>query len=108
MGLGGPQQLYVMMQVHYNNPDLDSSRSMENHFFLFVTYHDLKFCPHADIVDSSGLSLIYTSTIPINEAGVLTLGVVTSPFLIIPPMTSAFNVYGWCTSDFTADVSVLW
>ncbi|KAL5491375.1 hypothetical protein EMCRGX_G016654 [Ephydatia muelleri] len=73
LGLGGPGQQYLMLQMHYDNPRLETN-----------------------IIDSSGLNLIYTSTVPQNEAGILNLGLLTSPLLMIPPKASAFTVRGIC------------
>eukprot|EP00731_Ephydatia_muelleri_P014962 Em0008g682a len=78
-GLGGPGEKYVMLEVHYNNPERNTN-----------------------ITDSSGFHLLYTNNAPTYEAGMITLGVKTSPFLIIPPNVTAFNVHGWCISDCTS------
>ena len=68
-----------MLQMHYDNPTLTSN-----------------------IIDSSGFNLIYTSTVPTHEAGILTLGLLVSPLMMIPPKASTFTVRGFCISNCTS------
>lgn len=77
-GLGGPSEKYLMLEIHYNNPKLDSN-----------------------ILDSSGFSLVYTSTIPVHEAAIFSTGSLLTPHLIVPPNATAFTASGRCTSECT-------
>lgn len=92
-----------MLEVHYNNPERNTSKPSKTQ--TTIADHDLKLVLPTDITDSSGFHLLYTNNAPTYEAGMITLGVKTSPFLIIPPNVTAFNVHGWCISDCTSSVS---
>ena len=70
-----------------------------------TSQHEACYLLLTGITDSSGFTLVYTSTVPKNEAGILALGMIVSPFLIIPPKTSSYTVRGFCTPNCTSTVS---
>ena len=55
-----------------------------------------------DIIDSSGLQLTYSSIPRTFEAGVLQVGHAVSKFMIVPPGTNNFDVFGDCSSHCTS------
>ncbi|XP_069165930.1 MOXD1 homolog 1-like isoform X2 [Procambarus clarkii] len=68
---------YFLKEIHYDNPDLKQ-----------------------DIVDASGLRVLYTETLREHDAGVLTIGHDISPLLVVPPGTHWLTV-GICHPDCT-------
>nr|XP_045616124.1 MOXD1 homolog 1-like isoform X2 [Procambarus clarkii] len=68
---------YFLKEIHYDNPDLKQ-----------------------DIVDASGLRVLYTETPREYDAGVLTIGHSISPLLVVPPGTHWLTV-GICHPDCT-------
>lgn len=72
------------METHYDNPEMKS-----------------------DINDSSGIAFSHTATVPLYEAGILTVGHLTASTLIIPPGATDFDSFGDCASECTSTVSTL-
>ncbi|XP_028653745.2 DBH-like monooxygenase protein 1 homolog [Erpetoichthys calabaricus] len=73
--------LYVMMEVHYDNPTFQEG-----------------------LTDSSGLRLFYTSELRQFDAGVLETGVWVSLYHIIPPGVSEYLSEGHCTKECLQEV----
>ncbi|RWS14424.1 Dopamine beta-hydroxylase-like protein, partial [Dinothrombium tinctorium] len=69
---------YVMLEVHYNNPELKSG-----------------------IVDSSGIRLYYTPSLRQNDVGILEIGLEYTDKNSIPPRQKAFDLAGYCVSECT-------
>ncbi|CAH1233413.1 MOXD1 [Branchiostoma lanceolatum] len=67
---------YVLMEMHYDNPQLASG-----------------------IHDSSGLRLTYTPELRDNDMGALEVGVVVTKYHVIPPHTEAFVSVGFCNTN---------
>ncbi|RWS27720.1 Dopamine beta-hydroxylase-like protein [Leptotrombidium deliense] len=67
---------YVMLEVHYNNPDLK-----------------------AGVIDSSGVRLYYTSTLRKYDVGILEIGLEYTDKNSIPPKQAAFALSGYCVSE---------
>ncbi len=79
--IGGPgNPSYVVLEIHYDNPNLDSG-----------------------VIDSSGMEFFYSDTKPVHRAGIMILGHVVSPTMIIPPKVNDFVVEGLCASDCTQE-----
>ncbi|GAB6033666.1 hypothetical protein CHUAL_013726 [Chamberlinius hualienensis] len=77
--IGGPTYSpYVMLEVHYNNPELRN-----------------------DYVDSSGIKFYYTSQLRPNDAAVLEIGLEYSNKMAIPPQQKAFSLSGHCIIECT-------
>ncbi|XP_065218029.1 dopamine beta-hydroxylase-like [Planococcus citri] len=70
---------YVMLEVHYNNPEMKS-----------------------DFVDSSGVRLHITPTLRKYNAGVMELGLEYTDKMAIPPKQESFLLSGYCISECTA------
>ncbi|KAK4288778.1 hypothetical protein Pmani_038210, partial [Petrolisthes manimaculis] len=68
---------YFMLEIHYNNPNLRTG-----------------------VVDSSGVRVLYTEKLRQHDAGILTLGHMLSPTLIVPPGRS-WNTVAYCSSQCT-------
>ncbi|XP_066265485.1 DBH-like monooxygenase protein 1 homolog isoform X1 [Branchiostoma lanceolatum] len=64
---------YVLMEVHYDNPQLLSG-----------------------LYDSSGLRMTYTPELRDNDVGVLEVGMMASQYLVIPPHAVDFSSSGFC------------
>ncbi|XP_071335319.1 DBH-like monooxygenase protein 2 homolog [Trachinotus anak] len=81
---GGDSDIYYRLEIHYNNPNLESGRT-----------------------DSSGLRLHYTSQLRQHDVGILTTGVV--PFnhikYNIPPKAPQFHTYGVCNTSLISQVN---
>ncbi|XP_046985785.1 dopamine beta-hydroxylase [Schistocerca americana] len=78
--IGGPGfNPYVMLEVHYNNPELRS-----------------------DWVDSSGVRLHLTSELRLFDGGVIELGLEYTDKMAIPPKQPAFTLSGYCITECTA------
>eukprot|EP00058_Branchiostoma_floridae_P024993 XP_002610483.1 hypothetical protein BRAFLDRAFT_85624 [Branchiostoma floridae] len=71
---------YVMMEMHYDNPQLASG-----------------------IYDSSGLRLTYTPELRDNEMGVLLVGVGVTKYHFVPPHAEAFVSAGFCSARCLSD-----
>lgn len=77
--IGGPKfSRYVMLEVHYNNPELK-----------------------AGLIDSSGIKLTYTRTLRENDAGVMELGLEYTDKMAIPPHQPDFTLTGYCVAECT-------
>lgn len=68
----------VMVEIHYNNPDLK-----------------------AGIVDNSGFRFTYTSDLRPHDAGIIELGLIYSDANSIPPRQREFPITGYCVADCT-------
>ncbi|KAH0954644.1 hypothetical protein HN011_004179 [Eciton burchellii] len=69
---------YVMLEVHYNNPEL-----------------------HQGIIDSSGIRFILTKSLRKYDAGVIELGLEYTDKMAIPPGQEAFTLSGHCITECT-------
>ena len=76
----GPGETYdtLMIEVHYNNPNLD-----------------------AGIVDDSGISWYITDDLRTYDVGVLEIGHVVSDGILVPPQTESYLVAGLCPGECT-------
>uniref|UniRef100_A0A6P7GAW1 Tyramine beta-hydroxylase n=1 Tax=Diabrotica virgifera virgifera TaxID=50390 RepID=A0A6P7GAW1_DIAVI len=80
LALGGENfNPYIMLEVHYNNPDLK-----------------------AGLIDSSGIRFHISSVLKKMDAGVIELGLEYTDKMAIPPGQSRFSLSGYCTSACTA------
>ncbi|XP_064458103.1 dopamine beta-hydroxylase-like isoform X2 [Ornithodoros turicata] len=75
---GSDYSLYAMLEVHYNNPE-----------------------ERDDYVDSSGITLYYTSDLRPNDVGILEVGLEYTDKMVIPPRQPAFELTGYCVSECT-------
>ncbi|XP_046481129.1 tyramine beta hydroxylase isoform X1 [Neodiprion pinetum] len=69
---------HVMLEVHYNNPEL-----------------------HSGQVDSSGIQFVLTKTLRKYDAGVIELGLEYTDKMAIPPGQEAFTLSGHCIAECT-------
>lgn len=69
---------YVMLEVHYNNPELQDGS-----------------------VDSSGISFVLTKSLRKHDAGVIELGLEYTDKMAIPPRQEAFTLSGHCIQECT-------
>ncbi|KAJ8681301.1 hypothetical protein QAD02_017088 [Eretmocerus hayati] len=69
---------FVMLEVHYNNPEL-----------------------HAGHIDSSGIGFIFSSSLRKYDAGVIELGLEYTDKMAIPPGQEAFELSGHCITECT-------
>ncbi|XP_011167262.1 tyramine beta-hydroxylase [Solenopsis invicta] len=69
---------HVMLEVHYNNPEL-----------------------HQGVVDSSGIRFVLTKTLRKYDAGVIELGLEYTDKMAIPPQQEAFMLSGHCITECT-------
>ncbi|XP_054271287.1 dopamine beta-hydroxylase [Macrosteles quadrilineatus] len=77
--IGGPDfNLYAVLEIHYNNPQL-----------------------HAGMVDSSGLRVYVSPTLRAHDAGVIELGLEYIDKMAIPPGQPHFPLSGYCISECT-------
>ncbi|XP_019644850.1 PREDICTED: DBH-like monooxygenase protein 1 [Branchiostoma belcheri] len=67
---------YVLMEVHYDNPQLASG-----------------------ISDSSGIRITYTPELRDHDMGTLEVGVLVTQYHVIPPETEEFTSSGFCSSQ---------
>ncbi|KAK7604848.1 hypothetical protein V9T40_006034 [Parthenolecanium corni] len=70
---------YVMLEVHYNNPELKS-----------------------DYIDSSGMRLYVTPSLRKYNAGIIELGLEYTDKMAIPPKQESFTLSGYCIAECTA------
>lgn len=71
LSIGGPDfNPYVMLEVHYNNPEL-----------------------HQGVIDSSGIRLVLTETLRKYDAGVIELGLEYTDKMAIPPHQVKKNLF---------------
>ncbi|EFN89747.1 Dopamine beta-hydroxylase [Harpegnathos saltator] len=79
LAIGGADfNQYVMLEVHYNNPEL-----------------------HQGTIDSSGIRFIITETLRKYDAGVIELGLEYTDKMAIPPQQEAFTLSGHCITECT-------
>ena len=77
--IGGPQfHQYVMLEVHYNNPEL-----------------------RRGIVDRSGIKFFLTPRLRKFDAGIMELGLIYNNWMAIPPRTNRFTLSGVCVPECT-------
>ncbi|CAL1263625.1 unnamed protein product [Larinioides sclopetarius] len=77
--IGGPEfSRYVMLEVHYNNPELKEG-----------------------VIDSSGIKLTYTPSLREYDAGVMELGLEYTNKMAIPPHQADFKLTGYCVAECT-------
>ncbi|GIY09662.1 tyramine beta-hydroxylase [Caerostris extrusa] len=77
--IGGPSfSRYVMLEVHYNNPELK-----------------------AGVIDSSGITLTYTPSLREHDAGVMELGLEYTNKMAIPPRQPDFALTAYCVAECT-------
>lgn len=69
---------YVMLEVHYNNPELERGN-----------------------IDSSGIRFTLTNTLRKYDAGVIELGLEYTDKMAIPPERESFSLTGHCISECT-------
>ncbi|CAH1233415.1 MOXD1 [Branchiostoma lanceolatum] len=72
----GEDSGYVLMEVHYDNPQMASG-----------------------IYDSSGIRMTYTPELRANDAGNLEVGVMVNKYHVVPPRTMDFTSAGFCSSQ---------
>nr|CAD7578455.1 unnamed protein product [Timema californicum] len=78
--IGGPDfNSYVMLEIHYNNPEKRS-----------------------DWVDSTGVRLYISPTLRKYDGGVIELGLEYTDKMAIPPHQPQFTLTGYCISECTA------
>nr|XP_012142347.1 PREDICTED: tyramine beta-hydroxylase [Megachile rotundata] len=79
LSIGGPDfNPYVMLEVHYNNPELQDGHT-----------------------DSSGIRFILTKSLRKYDAGVIELGLEYTDKMAIPPQQEAFTLSGHCIQECT-------
>lgn len=74
---GENYSLYVMLEIHYNNPDFKEN-----------------------VIDSSGIRLYYTDHLRPIDAGILEIGLEYTDKNSIPPK-SVFDLHGYCVAECT-------
>ncbi|EDV25400.1 uncharacterized protein TRIADDRAFT_55459 [Trichoplax adhaerens] len=70
---------FAVIEMHYDNPEGKSN-----------------------IVDSSGYKIYYTKQLRPNDIGVLIMGHLVSPFLIVPNNQMQWNITGYCSGECTS------
>ncbi|CAG9857214.1 unnamed protein product [Phyllotreta striolata] len=70
---------FIMLEVHYNNPEIRSG-----------------------IIDSSGIRLYVSKVLKQMDAGIIELGLEYSDKMAIPPRQSRFSLSGYCTPACTS------
>ena len=73
-----PDFTTVLLEIHYNNPDLDTG-----------------------VVDDSGFTFYYTNNLRLYDAASISLGQIVSDHMLIPPRASEFLVQAYCPKDCT-------
>ncbi|XP_066291636.1 DBH-like monooxygenase protein 1 homolog [Branchiostoma lanceolatum] len=73
---GADDSRYLLMEMHYDNPQLTSG-----------------------IRDSSGLRLTLSPELRDNDLGILEVGVKVSPFHVVPPRAEGFVSAGFCNTN---------
>ena len=75
--IGGPNIDFntVLLEMHYDNPDLDMN-----------------------VIDDSGFIFHYTETLRQHDAGSLSIGHIVGPEIAIPPRSTSFLVQAYCPS----------
>lgn len=59
---------------------------------------------YVDIVDTSGFKIYYTKQLRKNDVGIITLGHLVAPSLIIPEKQNYWNITGYCPGYCTEQV----
>ena len=78
---GGKGNQYIVMELHYDNPNLD-----------------------AGMIDNSGLEFFYVNEEPTNRAGLLTFGHQAASNMMIPPHANNYVVNAVCPEQCTKEV----
>lgn len=82
--IGGPDfNPYIMLEVHYNNPE-----------------------KHSGLVDSSGIRFYVSSKLRDMDAGVIELGLEYTDKMAIPPKQDSFSLSGYCVAECTSIVKI--
>ncbi|XP_077987007.1 dopamine beta-hydroxylase-like [Glandiceps talaboti] len=71
---------YVVLEVHYNNPDLRKGA-----------------------IDTSGMRFYYTPNLRPHDAGIMELGLIYTSKMAIPPQSEGFILDGYCTPGCTKE-----
>ena len=82
--MGGDNPKYVVLEIHYDNPNLD-----------------------AGMVDNSGLEFFYVNEEPEKRAAFFSIGQISSNNMVIPPKADNFVVNALCPSECTKKVSII-
>ncbi|ELU08648.1 hypothetical protein CAPTEDRAFT_141249 [Capitella teleta] len=78
--IGGPDySRYIMMEVHYNNPELKQG-----------------------IIDSSGLTFYVTKQLRPHDSGIMELGLEYTDKMALPPGVPIWRLNGYCVPECTA------
>ena len=64
-------------------------------------------CNSSGVLDNSGLRFFYTSEAPEHNAGIMFLGHLVIPIMLIPPKTERYTVSAICTADCTNQVCLM-
>ncbi|CAP27443.1 Protein CBR-TBH-1 [Caenorhabditis briggsae] len=72
---------YVMVEIHYNNPEL-----------------------HKGVMDTSGFQFYVTGLLRIYDAGIMELGLIYSDANSVPPNQKAWAMNGYCPSQCTQNL----
>ncbi len=107
IGGGGPR--YIVMETHYDNPQMRSGTFYFVNNYIIIVYLLLllqRLSFQIDIVDSSGMVFSYTATAPIFEAGILQIGHSVHSSHVIPPGAEQFNSFADCNKECTSRVGM--
>ena len=98
--IGGENKIHkqVLLEIHYDNPDELSGQQPQLATIMYIVSHTFHL---SDIIDSSGFRLYYTDKPKEHDAGVLLIGQIVVPHLIIPPRVDKFTVKGFCFAKCT-------
>ena len=103
-----------MLELHYDNPDLLEGNELPAVMLgkarqltpeLLSLSLSLSLSLNVGIVDSSGFELVYTSIPPEKSAGILGIGQLPLPSMIVPPNVENFVVPVSITPQCTDKVS---
>ena len=94
-GSGGEQ--FLVLEMHYDNPGGVSGKKVQQN----PETSSEQNCMSAGVLDSSGFRFFYTLEEPTHRAGILILGHIVNPVMIVPPETRNYTVAGFCSSDCT-------
>ncbi|CTQ87076.1 Tyramine beta-hydroxylase [Caenorhabditis elegans] len=78
---GKGKNAYVMVEIHYNNPEL-----------------------HKGVIDSSGFQFFVTGQLRKYDAGIMELGLIYSDANSVPPNQKAWAMNGYCPSQCTKNL----
>ena len=92
-GEGNPQ--YVVLEMHYDNPNEDFGTDLGHIILLRPAIH-YEHSYFAGILDSSGIRFTYTDEPPQHRAGALTVGYAVHSGMIIPPGQDDYTITGHC------------